>query len=166
MARQFLIYSDGACPGNGKQDIACMYGSFAVYEAQKADNFLYVTDKLHSMLRKRTPLYFASKFNIKDVKATNNVAEAKTLFKALLYACNNGLFASGNTVTVCSDSQIIINQLTGVYQCQDDALKRIYGNLYSVLKAESKRQGYDVTQAIYYAWIPGKVMKHNVIIGH
>lgn len=167
MGRHFLMYCDGGCPSNGHYGRAHMFGSFAVYEAEEEKEFLHITEELHDTLREREPLHFEHKFDIiserRNESPTNNIAEARTMFTALAWACSAGLLRRGNTLTVCCDSQLIVNQITGDYKCNSVALKNTYKALYAVLKEESERQGYNVERAIRFVWIPGTEMKQTIL---
>lgn len=167
MGAHFLIYCDGGCPNNGQYGKAKMFGSFAVYKAEEEQEFLHVNEELHEKLHEREPYHFEHKFDIvsekKHESPTNNIAEASTMFTALSYARSAGLLRRGNTLTVCCDSQLIINHITGAYKCNSLALKGIYKAIYAMLKDESTRQGYNVERAIRFVWIPGTSMKQTII---
>ena len=147
---KYVIYADGACSGNGKLE-ACAEGSFAVYELDGELN--------HEKLRTQKPLHHESRFAIVcDVKPTNNFAEATALKTALLWANRNGIFADGNEIHICMDSQLILNQFMGFYATKNVRLRKVYQEIYSMLTSEMERQ-------IHLHWIRGEIMKTS-IIGH
>ena len=52
---------------------------------------------------------------------TNNVAEYQALLHALIYCKLNSL----KKVRIFGDSQLVIKQVTGVYKCKNDTLKKL-----------------------------------------
>lgn len=111
----YLVYIDGFCKGNGKRD-AEAGGSFAVYKLGHDDK---IGDKLHARLAMRTPLYHDREFTVvvpdRD-HATNNFAEATSLRTAISWLIASGLLVQGNTIHICMDSQLVLNQVTGMYR--------------------------------------------------
>jgi ribonuclease HI len=55
-------------------------------------------------------------------KATNNVAE----YLALLHALNRALELGAQMVHIYSDSELLVRQMTGVYQVRDPKLRQLY----------------------------------------
>ena len=155
-----LIYADGACPGNGGAN-AKMQGSFAAYIVGEEE-----ID--HEALIKEKPLChfpYLSFPTPPGTRSTNNFAEACTLRQALAWALKEGLFAEGNHITVCMDSELVICQFSGLYRTRNPALREVYASIYKMFKAYQDKNGVDPEKLFTLTWISGEVMKQSVI-GH
>ena len=62
--------------------------------------------------------------------ATNNVAE----YEALLVGLEGVLRLGGRRLTIQSDSQLLVRQLTGQYRVRDEKLKKLHGKAVSLLR--------------------------------
>ena len=157
--KKYLIYADGACTHNGRTNAkAC--GSFAVYDV----THLGFDDDVHDVLVFEQPLHHESMFDvIATGRATNNMAEAQALHTALAWACQCGLLSPGNEVHVCMDSQLVLNQFTGMYKTKNVNLRSVYTRTYDMLRKQSEKVGCDVEGLIHFHWISGEVMKASVI---
>ena len=158
----YLVYVDGLCKRNGSSD-AEAGGSFAVYRLEKGEK---VDDSLHVRLARRMPLYHDSEFAIvvsEQEQATNNYAEAVSLQTAIAWLISGGLLVQGNTIHICMDSQLVLNQIVGIYKTKKIHLKKIYMSIYDMLDKHSKAIGTNAEKLIAFHWISGDVMKASVI---
>ena len=158
----YLVYVDGLCKRNGSSD-AEAGGSFAVYrleKGEKVDDSLH--DSLHARLARRMPLYHDSEFAVvvsEQEQATNNYAEAVSLQTAIAWLISGGLLVQGNTIHICMDSQLVLNQIVGMYKTKKIHLKKIYMSIYDMLDKHSKAIGTNAEKLIAFHWISGDVMK-------
>lgn len=158
----YLVYVDGLCKRNGSSD-AEAGGSFAVYRLEKGEK---VDDSLHVRLARRMPLYHDSEFAVVvsgQEQATNNYAEAVSLQTAIAWLISGGLLVQGNTIHICMDSQLVLNQIVGMYKTKKIHLKKIYMSIYDMLDKHSKAIGTNAEKLIAFHWISGDVMKASVI---
>ena len=158
----YLVYVDGLCKRNGSSD-AEAGGSFAVYRLEKGEK---VDDSLHVRLARRMPLYHDSEFAVvvsEKEQATNNYAEAVSLQTAIAWLISGGLLVQGNTIHICMDSQLVLNQIVGMYKTKKIHLKKIYMSIYDMLDKHSKAIGTNAEKLIAFHWISGDVMKASVI---
>ena len=158
----YLVYVDGLCKRNGSSD-AEAGGSFAVYRLEKSEK---VDDSLHVRLARRMPLYHDSEFAVvvsEQEQATNNYAEAVSLQTAIAWLISGGLLVQGNTIHICMDSQLVLNQIVGMYKTKKIHLKKIYMSIYDMLDKHSKAIGTNAEKLIAFHWISGDVMKASVI---
>lgn len=158
----YLVYVDGLCKRNGSSD-AEAGGSFAVYRLEKGEK---VDDSLHVRLARRMPLYHDSEFAVvvsEQEQATNNYAEAVSLQTAIAWLISGGLLVQGNTIHICMDSQLVLNQIVGMYKTKKIHLKKIYMSIYDMLDKHSKAVGTNAEKLIAFHWISGDVMKASVI---
>lgn len=161
--REYLVYVDGACPNNGDAYKAKAKGSFAAYKLEDGEE---VDDKLHDVLIAREPLHHESMFDVTPMdngRATNNMAEAASLFVALSWCRENGLFADDVTVHICMDSELILNQVKGIYRTRDNQLRSIYKMLFAMLKKHQQDTGVDPKLHICLHHISGVTMKKSII---
>jgi len=158
----YLVYVDGLCKRNGSSD-AEAGGSFAVYRLEKGEK---VDNSLHVRLARRMPLYHDSEFAVvvsEQEQATNNYAEAVSLQTAIAWLISGGLLVQGNTIHICMDSQLVLNQIVGMYKTKKIHLKKIYMSIYDMLDKHSKAIGTNAEKLIAFHWISGDVMKASVI---
>ncbi|NME52586.1 hypothetical protein [Desulfovibrio piger] len=158
----YLVYVDGLCKRNGSSD-AEAGGSLAVYRLEKGEK---VDDSLHVRLARRMPLYHDSEFAVvvsEQEQATNNYAEAVSLQTAIAWLISGGLLVQGNTIHICMDSQLVLNQIVGMYKTKKIHLKKIYMSIYDMLDKHSKAIGTNAEKLIAFHWISGDVMKASVI---
>ena len=156
----YLVYVDGLCKRNGSSEAG---GSFAVYRLEKGEK---VDDSLHVRLARRMPLYHDSEFAVvvsEQEQATNNYAEAVSLQTAIAWLISGGLLVQGNTIHICMDSQLVLNQIVGMYKTKKIHLKKIYMSIYDMLDKHSKAIGTNAEKLIAFHWISGDVMKASVI---
>lgn len=67
---------------------------------------------------------------------TNNFAE----YNALIYALQEGLVRKANSITINTDSELLVKQLNGEYKVKDETLKRLYSQAQRLLKGYSQVQ--------------------------
>lgn len=159
---EYLVYVDGFCKGNGKRD-AKAGGSFAVYKLGQDDR---IGAGLHARLATRMPLYHDREFIVvvpdRD-HATNNFAEAASLRTAIAWLITSGLLVHGNTIHICMDSQLVLNQVTGMYKTNKLHLRKIYMSIYDMLEKHSRSIGENAEKLISFHWISGDIMKASGI---
>lgn len=63
-------------------------------------------------------------------RATNNVAE----YEALLVGLDGVLRLGGRRLTIQSDSELLVRQVTGQYRVRDEKLKKLHGKAVSLLR--------------------------------
>lgn len=161
---KLLIYTDGACKGNGRR-VAVVKGSYAVYEVPE-DTRWYSNDNAHLELRNTTPLASCILYEIstrKGARRTNNFAEAAALQVAIIWLHDNFERYRPDSVEICMDSQVVYYQIQGIYKTHDAMLKQIYNEIGVTMAAvfDNKTLG----DRIKFTWIPGDLMKQT-ILGH
>lgn len=148
-----LIYSDGACTNNGKAN-AEVCGSFAAYFVPTGTPCRCPgNEEVHYRLKGQRPIVHIHKAPIfvgKFERATNNLAEAKTLEMALTWAKSY----STDLITVCMDSKLVMYQIQGIYTTNNKALRRVYSSILDTI---------DQLPRVAFAWIPGDLMKQTII---
>ncbi len=148
-----MIYSDGACSNNGKAE-AYMCGSFAAYVVPNGTKWRCPgNEEAHYRLKEQKPIIHIQKAPIiaaPHERATNNLAEAKTLEMALIWAREYHT----NCITVCMDSQLVMFQIQGICTTNNMVLRRIYCLILKIM---------DKLPHITFAWIPGDLMKQTII---
>lgn len=112
-----IIHCDGASRGNPGRAAA----AFVVIDGGKV---IYKSGKLLGV-------------------ATNNVAEYSAVIEALLWVTNN---STDQTLVFILDSQLIVNQLNGVYKIKDKNLQK--------LALSAKKLEKDIAQKIVYRNVP------------
>jgi len=107
MSEKITVYIDGASRGNpGEGAVA-----FVVYNSNSRE------------------LYRGGK---KIGRCTNNMAEYIALIEALKYL--NGLNGSGKkSVSIYSDSELVVNQINGTYQVRNQRLKKLYDEVMKLI---------------------------------
>lgn len=148
-----LIYSDGACSNNGKVE-ANISGSFAAYFVPTGTQWRCPgNEEAHYRLKEQRPIVHISRAPIfvnQYERPTNNLAEAKTLEMALIWAQSY----STDLITVCMDSKLVMYQIQGIYSTNNRALKRVYSSILDTM---------DRLPKIRFDWIPGDLMKQTII---
>lgn len=148
-----LIYSDGACTNNGKAE-AVVSGSFAAYEVPAGTQWRCPgNEEAHYRLKEQRPVVHISRAPIfvgGYERATNNLAEAKTLLMALTWAKSY----STDMITICMDSKLVMFQIQGIYTTNNRVLRKIYSSILNII---------DNLPKIRFDWIPGDLMKQTII---
>lgn len=158
---QYVIYADGSCENNGRQD-ASMEGSFAAFELADEDTVV------HEDLLGRVPIVHESRRRLLPFEGgqpTNNMAEALSLHMAVAFACTRKLLAPGNRVLLFMDSELILKQFTGLYKTKNSLLRKIYRSIYDMLARHSQGIGDNALKYLKVDWVSGDIMKRSVI-GH
>ena len=159
---QYLVYVDGFCKGNGRSD-AVAGGSFAVYKLDGGDT---VNSTIHEKLCGVTPLYHDKEFAVvvaDKEHATNNYAEATALRTAIVWLITGGVLIPGNKIHICMDSQLVLNQIAGLYKTRSSHLRKIYQSIYAMLEKHGESIGMNAEKLISFHWISGDIMKASVI---
>lgn len=141
----YICLVDGACSNNGKYEAEAS-GSFAIYET----SYEVPADRLWDY----TPIVHNKRFSIPLTgrQSTNNAAEAVALLTLIMELDRLGALGR-HEILVYSDSQLTINQFYGVYRINNQALKKIHGQIKNALKGRT----------IKLAWISGETMKSTII---
>lgn len=161
----YLIYSDGGCLNNGK-DNAQMYGSFAVYNLVDKGLPRGPNIQFHDEVKKMKPMVHESKFKIMAVmeeRPTNNLAEVRTLQRAITWLKQKKLFKRGNKFVFCLDSELTVRQFKGIYRIRNSGIKRAQEAISTLLEGISKGLGYDVRADMSFYCIPEEIMKKTII---
>lgn len=109
---EIYVYADGASRGN----------------PGKAGAGIVITNSHdHVLLQKRCYLGIT----------TNNVAE----YRALILALDEAKKLGANTVRIFMDSELIVNQVKGIYKVKSTALKGLFDEVQILLK---NFRGYDI----------------------
>ena len=80
-------------------------------------------------------------------EATNNVAEYAALGNGLKQVIGMGV--SGEYVECVGDSQLVVNQVNGVWECRDERLKKCLARVVELI-AEVEKQG----NTVGVLWLP------------
>ena len=176
--KPIICLVDGWCKGNGTIS-AEGGGSFAVYtpvlnNAPTLKNLIRIDEvELLDLLGDENlyKLQEHSTFVIpreSNTKITNNLCEAKSMLSLISYLVTSKLLNRHNTtpIVICSDSQLVINQLNGSFSIKNKYLLKIYQDIYKILG----RAVGDVIDfvhiwgtRIFLKKISGNAMKQSVI---
>lgn len=158
---RLLIYSDGGCNQTGA------YGSYAAYGFAAEEAFPGTEEEHIRLHSEKQPIVFNSRFPIvlSGFRPTNNMAEAATLLSALTWLCTNRTFSKKDSFLLCLDSELVINQMLGVYRVSNTTLKRLYTSIHTLLGRSEQKTGFSIEKLISFKHIPGVLMK-QLIIGH
>ena len=163
MPHKLLMYSDGACTFNGRKGAAAS-GSFAAYLVPCGTIWGWhgpESEEKHLRLKEEgRPLVHMEKMTVvagAHERPTNNLAEAKTLESALIWARNyvRDHHDDVTSVEVCMDSRTIEYQLKGVYRTNAEHLKRIHARILDIID--------EIEVPVHLVWIPGTLMKQTII---
>lgn len=159
---KLLIYSDGACTNNG-WDNAEICGSYAAYDVSPELNWrgTRASDN-HMSLLNETPLEVQHRVQLpyfSNERPTNNLAEVKTLELAVMWA-NNYIkrHQEYSEIEFCLDSQLVLNQVQGVYAVRNAPLRKVYIRIHTILDRFDKKN-----VNVRWTWIPGDLMKQTII---
>lgn len=87
----------------------------------------------------------AGRYNFgKGGEVTNNQAEYMGVLSALVWCMNN--LDRGSRIVVRSDSQLVVNQLTGKWNCYNQFLDAARADIHKIVK----ENGFKV----HYQWVP------------
>lgn len=160
MPHKLLMYSDGACTFNGRKQ-AKATGSYAAYLVPSRSTWSWrvpENDEKHLYLaRVGKPLVIRRRIALVCQRPTNNLAEAKTLDSALVWARNYVRSHSDDitSVEVCMDSRTIEYQLKGVYRTKAEHLRRVHAHILDTID--------EIAVPVRLVWIPGALMKQTII---
>jgi ribonuclease HI len=73
---------------------------------------------------------------------TNNIAEYFAVLMAVLWVSKNMDVAGRNGVVLKIDSELIVNQLKGVYKIKNENLKKIYTKINSIINSSGINISY------------------------
>lgn len=155
--KKYHCFVDGGCYDNGGMN-ASAYGSYHIYDTTDMD---YPTVDL---LIPITPVLQQMRFPISEERRTNNVAEARAMHLLLQTLLAQKYLNAENRITIYSDSQLIINQLKGIYATKDRHLFRIHQDTYRVLQKWENKFNVVPNELLSLERIPGTEMKK--VLGH
>lgn len=156
----YYCYVDGGCTDNGKYNARAM-GSYAVYRMG------YGVEVTHEMLKRQTPFLLEHRFTLpfSGQRATNNMAEATSLYMLLMELNRNKILRNNNEIIIYMDSQLTINHFYGINKITKDYLidihAKIKGFLDKALATSIVENGEKFTLSLH--WISGVLMKETVI---
>jgi len=161
MISKYYAYVDGGCPGNS-HNATHMFGSYRVYGPYE-----YTAERpAPGVLTQSEPCIRNDRFHIQGLdtgKTTNNMAEAMSMLN-LFIELDQKFLTPDTQVVVCTDSQLIMNQILGVYNIKKPHLKKVYGLINNVADRFSSKHGVSMWQCLNFEWITGDEMKE--VLGH
>ncbi len=170
---QIVAYSDGYCKGNGK-NVSKAGGSYAAYFVEQGP-IMYGSSVDHATIAEKGELLFhvTHEFPHKQLDCTlsiipytNNLAEAVTCNLLLQELNAFNYLTPKNNICICLDSELILNQILGIYKCNMPSLKKVYKNIDAVLSLAQKKCRCTRTELfrnLLFTWIPGDEMKKTII---
>lgn len=160
-------FVDGGCLKNGTSE-AEGYGSYKIYDLSPTvlngivpDNLaaLIEMDQLEEvMINSRFPLTQQGK------RMTNNIAEACSMQMLFAYLLNSKKISKDHYIVIFSDSQLILNQLQGIYRVNNAWLSDIYKNIHRMIQNFERKFRERVWGVVQMHHISGDDMKR--ILGH
>ena len=169
-----VAYSDGWVTNNG-QIHAEAGGSTAAYNISTLTNIFKDTQVDHALVAQTSLLfheqhtYDLHHHKVREVlpaKHTNNTAEALSLYLLILELKELNLIKPGIDILILLDSELILNQVLGLYRTNQQPLKVIYKQLFQLLDkvAQTYRIGRrEIFQILSFLHIPGTEMKKTII---
>jgi ribonuclease HI len=141
---KYTCYVDGGCLNNGRHN-AVGYGSYKLYKKDKI---------VHEDLRFRVLLPGSTA--VPMLKGmTNNVAEAMSINRVLLYLSRSNLLKNPKAqVTINSDSELSINQILGIYKIKDRKLLHVAKERHHILEKIRKYSGRNPWECIFFNKVP------------
>ena len=169
-----VAYSDGWVTNNG-QIHAEAGGSTAAYNISTLRN-IFTDTQINHQLISDSPLLFHEQHTydltnnkVKEVlptKHTNNTAEALSLYLLIIELNELNLIRPGVDILLLLDSELILNQVQGLYKTNQQPLKIIYQYLFQLLDRVARTHRIarrDIFQIISFLHIPGTEMKKTII---
>lgn len=162
----YWCYVDGGCLGNGGHN-AEAYGSYLVVNADEVDAPYAPTEDGHNNANLLPEVARNERFLITNTRpgqrVTNNIAEAKSMASLITELYRLRLVRPSNLILVHSDSELIINQMTGAYRVKNQALKEIYRDIRQFISRAPG--GVELfKEVVHLCKISGDQMK--VVLGH
>jgi hypothetical protein len=187
----YIVLADGFCKNNGYVNSECG-GSFIIYKIGENDPHCTqdTLTKLIQTINRCTKNNKDSQNNLIQLlntlctdehiisenllfslhnTSTNNGAEANTLLMVLSEINTLKLITPGNKIIVCMDSELTINQTTGLYKINNTELRNVHKSIQTMLKSWDNQLrkfhiegvgGYPKLNEIFtLLYIPGDVMK-------
>lgn len=160
---KYHCFFDGGCIGNGRYD-ADAYGSCAGYIV--GDDMPHPNRVDPQYWINEAPDFADSRFdlNISAKRATNNMAEALSLHHLVVRLFSDNILCPDNEVFIYGDSQLIVNQVQGIWRVNNATLRKIYSDIHTVFSRYQKRYDQIVGRCLSLGLIPGTLMKQ--ILGH
>jgi ribonuclease HI len=157
-----MAFVDGGCTGNGSQN-GKAYGSYHVYDVTNIPNITPQEAPLRGKL-----VLDSGRIDINanswNTRPTNNLAEAVSMMLLLTTLNNKGLMSPKNTVDIYCDSELVLNQLMGVYRTKNPSLLKIHQGTYDVIHKYEKQHNTSWHLNTSLNKISGDDMK--LILGH
>lgn len=157
--KKYYCLVDGGCPSNGRNAWK-MFGSYAIYETTELE-----LEPTIPQLNYMEPVLHENRFPIMQTKATNNVAEVSSIVQLINTLKKLKFLVPENRVTICSDSQLVVKQITGEYSINKPHLKALYKSAFKLFDDFKKNHNVAVGEILKFKWISGEEMKDS-IIGH
>lgn len=171
--RTFMAYTDGGCFNNGEAD-ATAYGSYKIFDVSEMvyypsedANSGILPSNIHQICQ--DPRFgecdSSLRFSIPvepGRRATNNYAEARSIYKTIDALERNNYLNSDNFILVISDSQLVVNYLIGKSKIRNMQLSGVYKNIKKILHSALRVE--QIYSHVLLKNIPGTLMKK--IVGH
>ena len=160
-------FVDGGCLKNGTSE-AEGYGSYKIYDIAPTVLGGIVPDNLAELIEQDQLVEVMSNVRFpltqQGKRMTNNIAEACSMQMLLAYLLNSKKISQDYYVVVFSDSQLILNQLRGIYRVNNAWLSDIYKNINRMIQNFERKFGERVWGVVQMHHISGDDMKK--ILGH
>lgn len=149
---EYTCYVDGGCTNNGKCN-ASAYGSYKIF---KNDN---KEDLVHE------DCLFGLGGLGRVGRATNNMAEGVSINKLLTYLLSSDLVSEEDIkIVINSDSELLINQIKGIYKTKKANMKQIAKDRQQILEKIKKCTGKDPWRLFSF----NKISRNRIVavLGH
>lgn len=149
----YRCYADGGCYRNGRVS-AKAYGSYLIMDEG------------------RNKVAGSSRFDLvtpstkdRPGRPTNNMAESLAINMALTFILNEpGLLTTQAFFTICSDSELTINQINGVYRINNPQLLSYSKNRVFILDTIGKKVGKHPGDVVEFIKVPREEVFE--VLGH
>jgi len=141
--RHLTCYTDGGCYNNGRAS-AKAYGSYLIMDKNKKQVAGSSRFDLVTTSTKKRP-----------GRPTNNMAESLAINMALTHILNDPKLCNPRTfITICSDSELTINQINGIYKINNPQLLQISKNRAFILKTLGEKLGKHPGDIVEFTKVP------------
>lgn len=160
---KYYCFFDGGCVNNGQLS-AKAYGSCLAFPVP--DSLAHPVEINPKYWEVKNPILKHERFAIKvpGRVSTNNIAEAKSLHFLVANLYLHSILRLGNEVFIFGDSQLIINQVQGIWKVRSPELAITYRKIHGIFRRFKRNYKCPVGRILTIDAIPGDLMKQ--IIGH
>jgi ribonuclease HI len=154
--KTYTCYVDGGCLRNGRED-ASAYGSFKIFQGYDNSGPILKEEK-------EFPIVVVATTGCPR-RPTNNMAEGISINRALTCIIHMGILnAEGSQARIFTDSEILLNQILGVYRINNPQLKLIARERNSLVTRYNKESGRDFKKVFTFLKAPREMIVE--ILGH